>query len=140
MLAALALTPALAACTDSAPPVPTPPVDPDVALREAAVVRERALLAAYDALLAASPEAAARLAPLRAEHEAHLAALGGTAVPAGTAPPATPVAAGTVADLVRLERETATAHAAATVPASPGLAALLAQLAASEASHPVGLA
>lgn len=51
-------------------------IDPDLALTAAAVARERALLAAYDAAATATPDAAARLAPLRADHVAHLAALG----------------------------------------------------------------
>ena len=51
--AGLAL-PLLAACTDASPGPPPPP-DPDLALHDAAVARERALLAAYDAALLAAP-------------------------------------------------------------------------------------
>lgn len=134
LLGLLALAPAAVACTSSSEPDRPAPVDPDVALRAAAVVRERALLAAYDAALAARPDDA-RLAPLRAEHQAHLEALEG-ASPSGTPSPA----AAAPVDLAAAEREAAAAHAAATAQASPGLAALLAQLAASEASHPVALA
>ncbi|MCW2776459.1 MAG: hypothetical protein JWN17_184, partial [Frankiales bacterium] len=58
-------------------------------------------------------------------------------------PAATPRPSGVpdarLAALVRLERDTATAHARDALLASPPLAALLAQLAASEASHPVAL-
>ena len=69
-----------AACTaDSprpAPPRPTPaPVDPDDALRRAAAERERAVLREYDAVLAALPDLAARLQPLRGHHVEHLEAL-----------------------------------------------------------------
>ncbi len=45
----------LAGCTGGGAPERPAPVDPDVALRAAAVARERALLAAYDAVLAADP-------------------------------------------------------------------------------------
>ncbi len=84
LLGALAVP--LAACTDdAAPPAPPPPVDPDVALRAAAVAREQSLVAAYDAVLAAVPAEAARLTALRAEHLAHLEALGAPAAP--SAPP-----------------------------------------------------
>jgi hypothetical protein len=140
----------LAACTRT----PTAPraaaVDPDAALRTAAVERERALLAAYDAVLAASPAALPRLGPLRAEHEAHLTALGvgtrafpagsATPSPSASAPASSPGPSPGAAGLVRLERAAAAAHAAATVTATPALAALLAQLAASESSHLVALA
>lgn len=144
----------LAACTRAPAPPRAAAVDPDAALRSAAVGRERALLAAYDAVLSASPAALARLGPLRAEHEAHLTALGvGTrAFPAGSAPPSpsSPVAspspsaaaaagAPSVRGLVRAERAAAAAHAGATATATPDLAALLAQLAASESSHLVAL-
>jgi hypothetical protein len=138
----------LTACTRPTAPPRAAAVDPDAALRSAAVERERALLAAYDAVLAASPAALARLAPLRAEHEAHLTALGvGTrAFPAGSPSPAPSASASaaagapSVVGLVRAERAAASAHAAATETATPALAALLAQLAASESSHLVALA
>ncbi len=123
-----------AGCTGRPRPSERPAaVDPDVALRAAAVARERGLLAAYDAALQAAPDRAARLAPLRAEHAAHLAALGET----GSAAAAVPAPAGT---LPAVERAAAQEHARDTAAASPQLAALLAQLAASEASHPVALA
>lgn len=128
----------LAACTPSREAERPGPVDPDVALRDAAVARERALLASYDALLLASPDLAARLGPLRAEHAEHLAALGAQEQ-ASTATPV-PVPAPALPALVAAERAAAAAHAEATVGASPALAAVLAQLAASEASHPVALA
>ncbi len=140
-----------AACTGASPAPAPRPVDPDVALRQDAISRERALLARYDALLAADPALRARLAPVRSEHERHLEALGQPPAPSGSAvapavpsavAPAVPSATAgtpTLAALIQAERTTATAHAAATATASPGLAAVLAQLAASEASHPVAL-
>lgn len=129
----------VAACTSSEPaPVRPVPVDPDVALRAAAVARERGLLAAYDAALQQDPGRAERLAPLRAEHAAHLAALGEQEAPSTVSPAPAPTPLG--GDLATAERAAAAAHAEATAAASPALAAVLAQLAASEASHPVALA
>jgi hypothetical protein len=132
----------VAACTHSKA-VPRPPrLDPDVALRAAAVTRELALVAAYDAALAAHPALAARLTPLRADHVTHLAALHPpttteTTTPTATAAPAlVPVPAGT--PLAHLERTAAAAHAAAALIASRKLAPVLASLAACECSH-VGL-
>ncbi len=148
-----------AACTSPRRPGAVRPArpDPDIALTAAAVDRERALLAAYDAALAATPALAGRLAPLRAEHAEHLAGLGAGPSPglgAGlspgtpTASPATAAApprgpgggAGQArSSLATAEHAAAAAHAAATVTASARLAAVLASLAASEASHQVAL-
>ena len=145
----LAVPPALSACTADPPPVRPRPVDPDVALRAAAVDRELQLLVRYDALLQQQPDLAARLAPLRAEHAAHLTALGepeqpatGAPAPPGAGPAETaPVTGpGGLPGLVQAERAAAAAHVVATSSASAPLAAVLAQLAASEASHPVALA
>jgi glucose dehydrogenase len=55
--------------------------NPDVVLAQAAATRERVLLATYDAALAAVPALTGRLGPLRADHAAHLAALGLPEVP-----------------------------------------------------------
>lgn len=121
----------LTACTGRRTPAARPTPDPDVALRAAAVARERALLAAYDAHLAATPALAARLAPLRADHLAHLQALGAGPVP-GPAPAPLPV-------LADLERRTAEGHAQDCVTASRRLAPVLASLSACEASHLVVL-
>jgi hypothetical protein len=122
----------VAACTTRKAAFPPKSVDPDVALRAAAVAREQALLAAYDAALAARPALATKLTPLRADHVTHLAAL--------TAPNATSTAAPAPATspLAHLERTTAAAHAAAALLASRELAPVLASLAACESSH-VGL-
>ncbi len=148
----------LAACTAGREaPAPLPPPDPDRALRAAAVDRERALLAAYDAALLATPSRAALLRPLREEHAAHLEALlaldpartsappgagsgsGRPGAPPGTAAPAPPAPAAPV-DLAAAEAAASTAHADAVPAASRGLAGLLASLAAAEASHGVALA
>lgn len=122
----------LAACTSDDGPPPAP--DPDDLLRDAAVARERALLAMYDGQTALSPA----LAGVRAEHAEHLAALLGAATTAEpSAAPSAPVA---VAALVAAEREAAAAHGSAALEASRELAGVLASLAASEASHAVVLA
>lgn len=150
--------PLLAACTDAPPPGPPPPPDPDLALHRAAVEREQALLAAYDTAALAAPGLAPKLAAVRAEHAAHLDALeaadpapaptgspspspSGSVEPSAPAPPPAPADPATVlAGLVALEADAATAHGAAAVTASRELAAVLATLAASEASHGVALA
>ena len=153
---------ALAACTgDAEPPpasAPSPspaavPVDPDVALRAAAAARELALLARYDAVLAARPGLSARLQPLRGHHAQHLAALrdpaaspsptGAAPSPSAAAPPAVPVPADDAAALAALtaaERETGQAHGRDCLAASRPLAAVLGSLSASELSHAVALA
>ncbi len=77
-LLGLAAAVPLAGCTGDRPP---PPPDPDDLLRAAAVARERALLLQYDAAARGVPSLAVRLAPVRADHEAHLAALLGTPAP-----------------------------------------------------------
>ena len=145
----LAVPGVLSACTAEAPPARPQPVDPDVALRAAAVARERQLLARYDALLQQQPDLAPRLSPVRAEHAEHLTALGEaeqpgtgspTTPPPPTVPPPTATDPGGLPGLVQAERAAAAAHVAATSSASAVLAAVLAQLAASEASHPVALA
>ncbi|RIQ17517.1 hypothetical protein DY240_22440, partial [Jiangella rhizosphaerae] len=70
---------ALAACgTDPRPkaaPGPRASLDADVKLRWRAVRGEQTLLALHAATVAAHPGLAARLQPLTAHHEEHLAAL-----------------------------------------------------------------
>lgn len=146
LLGVLAVLPAAACTSDPGPP---PPPDPDDLLRDAAAERERSLLQEYDAVLLVLPSLAARLAPLRAEHVEHLAALVGaqpSAQPSpaasGGGPPAVPptaTAAAALQGLVAVERAAAAAHGQAALEASRSLAALLASLSASEHSHPVAL-
>jgi hypothetical protein len=131
-----------AACTDSRTSAPSPsaspaPPDPDVALTAAAVSREQALLALYDELLAQQPALRAELAPYRADHAAHLAALRPARPPSPTPTAGAPraSAARLRAAIATAERRTASAHALASRGASPDLARLLASLAACEASH-----
>lgn len=124
----------LAACTSR--PRPPHPVDPDDALVAAAVLRELALLAGYDAAAAAAPTLRARLAPLRADHLVHLTALGGIEPTPGPAPVAGTRPPAQVLQQLRIQEHTAAvAHAEACVKASRTLAATLASLAACESSH-----
>lgn len=124
----------VAACTSSEGRPERP--DPDDLLRDAAVVRERALLAMYDAVPVGLR---AKVAATRTDHEAHLAALLGPAASPVTAP-ASQAPAIALPALVTAERAAAAAHATAALTASGPLAMLLASLAACEASHPVALA
>ncbi|MCW2674739.1 MAG: hypothetical protein JWP14_3328 [Frankiales bacterium] len=100
-------------------------VDPDAALRTAALARESALLDAYRAVMARHPALAPQLRLLAADKAVHVAAL-------GAAPPGTSTVT-TVAQLRVLERSAATEHGRAAVTASRGLAPLLASLSASSA-------
>jgi hypothetical protein len=168
VLAGLA-APALAACTDlPGGPAGPPPVPPDVVAADRAADRERRLLAAYDAALLLAPELTDRLAPLRDDHAAHLRALDrpqatgepgpaadpsasagpGSAAGQPTPPPAAPAPApalpqepaALLAALADLERRAGLAHGGAAVLGGRGVGAVLACLAASEASHAVALA
>ncbi|MBK5306650.1 MAG: hypothetical protein JJD92_08200 [Frankiaceae bacterium] len=144
LLQAAMLSPALVACTGASRE--PRPVHPDVALRAAAIARERALIERYRAAAASSASTVAtRIAGLAEEHEAHLAALsrstpGALSPSPTTSPPAALIRVPTLAQLVAAERAAATAHAADALKASRELAAVLASLAASEASHLVVLA
>ena len=113
-------------------------VDPDVALRQAAVAREQALLARYAALRPESPAVAAAVAAVVSDHQQHLLALS-AATQEPSASPAPSPALATLPELASAERAAAAGHAADALTASAPLAQLLASLAASEASHPVAL-
>ncbi|MGI5340382.1 hypothetical protein ACQEVS_24760 [Streptomyces sp. CA-181903] len=107
--------------------------------RAAAVRDTAALLARYDATLAAHPGLAPRLRPLRAETARHAAAFGATAAPVPSSsapPPAVPDDPDqALATLAAAERRTADGHTAALAAAPPELARLLASVAASGAAH-----
>lgn len=159
MLGAVVALPVVAACTPAAPdaaPAPTPTTDPDVSLGAQAAARERTLLASYDAAILAAPALADKLGPLRAEHATHLTAIAAQTPPSArpltpqqtppTSPPP-PTAAAAPADpavvlasLTQAERTAAVGHGDAAIAAGRALAAVLAAVAASEASHPVALA
>ncbi|MFH9423554.1 hypothetical protein [Streptomyces sp. NPDC017529] len=126
-------------------------------LRAQAARDSAALLARYDATLAAHPGLGERLRPLRAEVARHAAAFGpapsAPAPSASVSPSAQPRAGAPAApsartspavppdekqartDLAAAERRTADARAAALVAAPPELARLLASVAAAGAAH-----
>ncbi|MET9295877.1 hypothetical protein [Streptomyces sp. NPDC003077] len=123
-------------------------------LRDRAARDSAALLAHYDATLAAHPALAPRLKPLRAEVAAHVGAFGGSAnaspsasarqpsgrarpapSPSASAPTVPEDAAKARAALADAERRTADARTAALADAPPELARLLASVAAAGAAH-----
>ncbi|MEU2793510.1 hypothetical protein [Streptomyces sp. NPDC007100] len=129
-------------------------------LRAQAARDSAALLARYDATLAAHPGLGERLRPLRAEVARHAAAFGGASPAPSSAAPSSPAApsaqpragaTGTPSapaspavppdgkqartDLAAAERRTADARATALVTAPPELARLLASVAAAGAAH-----
>jgi hypothetical protein len=139
LLQAALLSPIAAACTTRRDR-DDGPVDPDVAIRAAAVARERRLLDLYSAAVPPTPAVAGTLAAIRAEHEAHLAALTpGSASPSALSGSPRSLPAVAPSALVTAEHSAAAEHAAAALMASRPLAALLASLAGSEASHAVVL-
>ncbi|MFE7314834.1 hypothetical protein ACFU7T_17390 [Streptomyces sp. NPDC057555] len=139
----------LAGCADDAGP------DPRAAERSAAAERLRnraahdstALLARYDATLAAHPALAGRLRPLRAEVARHTEAFTSTASsPSASAsasgaprraatPPVPPDERDARTALADAERTLADARTAALLSAPPELARLLASVAAAGAAH-----
>ena len=119
-------------------------VDPDVRVRAAVVAEVRRLAALYDATLAAHPAMRPVVEPFRAETAAHLSALGGRSPTSSPSPGATaasraPVVPTSTAEaqalLARAERSAADALVGQLGNASPGLARLVASVAASEAVH-----
>jgi hypothetical protein len=134
-------------CTDrGSRPLPQHRPDPDAGLRTAVVADKQALLDRYSATVRRHPGLRTRLAPLQADHVAHLQALGGPATPAATATgsptptrpaeavPADPRAA--VQLLERTERAAAARRIAQCVRAVDGrLAELIASVGAAEAVH-----
>lgn len=132
----------------------------DARLRAQAARDSSALLARYDATLAAHPGLGERLRPLRAEVARHAAAFGASPAPAASGDPSARPRTGASAaaapsassaapsapavppdekqartDLAAAERRTADARATALVSAAPELARLLASVAAAGAAH-----
>lgn len=99
-----------------------------------------ALLGRYDAAIAATPELAARLTPIRDNHRAHAAALAGltgtspTRVPPSAATPSTP-ATPVLPDLRAAERTGYADAIDACLAASADRAGLLGSIAACRATH-----
>jgi hypothetical protein len=120
----------------------SPSASPGAVLQAAAGRDSTGLLAKYDAVIAAYPALAGRLAPLRAEVARHAKAFAATA--SATASPSTsasasPVAPGTgdaaLAALASAEQSLADARTKALLEAPPELARLLASVAAAGSCH-----
>ena len=135
----------LAGCTGSTDQ-PEPRPDPDLQLRDRVAAEVDDLVRTYAAATLAHPALTDRLAPLAAEHQAHVAALRGpqpsrSARPAGSPSPAAPEVPGssteTVAWLAGIERRAARRRARQTATAGPDLARLLASVGACESVHAV---
>jgi hypothetical protein len=127
-------------------PSASPTISDTARTLTAAIATERGLLAQYDAVIAAAPALRPRLAPIAAEHRAHLDALEAldaapsaqpSEAPSTGTPAATPVAA--VAGLIRAERAAARALSAASLSQPADVAVLMGSIAASESSHLVVL-
>lgn len=130
----------LVGCTSDPAPAPSgsssqPEPDADAPVRASVASDEAAIIALYDAVLAAYPGLSADLAPLRDEHIAHAEAM---ASPTG--PAATPAAPGSqpraLAALIEAEQQ-AIAQRTSACEASTGadIARTIALIAASEAGH-----
>ncbi|MBM9503977.1 hypothetical protein [Actinacidiphila acididurans] len=113
------------------------PRPPGTAERTQALRDSAALLASYDAVIAAHPALAASLRPLRAEVARHVQAFGGT--PAAPGHASTPAARSvpTLTSLVAMERTLADRRAATVLEVPGDLARLLASVAAAGAAHVV---
>ncbi|MFM8773679.1 MAG: hypothetical protein ACKOFP_07545 [Actinomycetota bacterium] len=127
----------LAACTSGgdSDADTSPTADPDAATRAEVVAQEWALVALYDAAIAASPSNSRDLAVLRDQHVEHAGALGSSAA---TSSSASSAAAPTPdrAQLAVAEAEASRARVTACARAvQPDLARLLALIGASEAGH-----
>jgi len=112
--------------------------DPDPALLAVARSAEQDLIAQYDAVIAAEPTLAGQLTALRADHLAHLSALGGTPTTPSAQPSIPPpgTAAQALAALAGAERTAAAARVAQCRAArEPALARLIASIGGSEAAH-----
>lgn len=147
----------LGGCSDGTRPEGTsakgsPAADATAALRKRAARDSAALLAQYDATVAAHPDLAKRLRPLRAEVARHAEAFGTSArsaspsaapsssspmsSPSPSASPSVPAEAGAaLSALAAAERTLADARATALLDAPPELARLLASVAACGAGH-----
>ncbi|MCX4513622.1 hypothetical protein OHA27_25520 [Streptomyces sp. NBC_01619] len=160
--AGAAVTAALSGCSSDEPGArrdAPPSVSAETLLRRRSAALSSALLGRYDAVLAAHPGLAPRLAPLRAQVALHVEALSPTGdrprpasspspsssagaaaspSPSSSSSPsaAVPADAGAaVRELASAERSTAAAHTAALTGAPPEYARLLASVAAAGAVH-----
>lgn len=114
------------------------PADPDAGLLVGLRSAELGLIAQYDAVIAQYPVLSARLTAMRADHAAHLAAVGGSVSQASPNPSsASQLDIGqAVAGLAGAERSAASARIGDCRGAhDPGLARMIAAIGGSEASH-----
>jgi hypothetical protein len=139
---------AVSACQRPAGLTAPPPLSADVRALFAAVTAEENLVSLYQRTMAAYSGLAPTLAPLLAEHWAHLAQLRariieppGKTVPSRVTakPPIAATRAAAVAGLRAAERSAVTAQLRRLDGASPSLAQLYASIAASEATHVIAL-
>jgi hypothetical protein len=135
---------ALSGCTGPAVLSAPPAVSPQTQQLLQAVTAEQNLIWIYNKAVAVYSGLAPTLAPLRAEHEAHLAQLRGRVIePPGkpvpdtvTARPALGATQGAVVNQLRAAEQAAVkAMMSRLAGASPSLAQLYASIAASEATH-----
>ena len=143
----------IAACTGS-PAVRVPELSADQRLARRVAAEIGVLAAAYAATVAAHPVPSTALGPLAAEHEAHVAALvallpaptstptssssgspTGSASPSASPPPVASSPAAALSALAEAERAAAARRRGQAGRAGPGLARLLASIAACESVH-----
>jgi hypothetical protein len=142
--AALATATLAAGCT-SVGQAEAPAPGPEVRLLDGVIDAEAALIALYDAVLAAHPGLGGRLKKLREHHVQHLAVLKRHYVPGSTSGTATPAPqpsaaaprteSGALGAIRSAERKAASARADEVRRVSPGLSQLLASIGACEAGH-----
>jgi hypothetical protein len=135
---------ALSGCREPAVLAGPPPLSADVRVLFTAVTDEQNLISLYKRTMAVYSDLAPALAPLLAEHDAHLAQLRariieppGKSVPDKvTSKPRIPATSAGAAALLRTSEQAAsTAQLRRLAAASPSLAQLYASIAASEATH-----
>lgn len=128
----------LAACSGSEEPDPATPTTLPATIATAVAAREQELVSLYDAIIAAFPDLAGPLQPIRDQHGQHAAALdpSSAASPSPTATEVPEDADQAIATLLRAERRAMRERIDACVEAEDvGLARTLAFVAASEGSH-----
>jgi hypothetical protein len=129
-LAAIGAAGVLAGCDLLAAPEPEP--DPLLGL----LTETKALLAAYDGIIAADAQSAAKLQPLRETHAAHVAALTSMISPPSATPTTSAtVTAASVADLKKAETTAAKSAYDACLATTPQRSTLLGEIAAARATH-----
>jgi Domain of unknown function (DUF4439) len=135
-LAGLVVVATLAGCSNDAPPGASPP-RPTPTADDVAVARARAsasrLAALAQDLEGSDPQLAGVLGAVVADHRTHLAALGAAPSPSPSGSP--PVPRGDVRSLVHAETVAAQEALDDLRVVSPGLAVLLARIAAARATH-----